>query len=375
MDVFDNLAVRFVVQHAAHEGAFDLEELGAEKIQEVIGRVSAAEIIEREFASQAPQRLDVGKQGIGNRDVFAFSDLDDDRLARLAGRTDELLELRDKTAVIERAWIQVEEQAVAGGSEPQRMRDDVQVYLTRKPEFLGDSDEITSLDCCPSVLHACQSFIGDRFAGADVAYRLERWHEMTLFQGISQLESLAEDRHERAADVRRQDFDTVAPPALAVIKRDIRRTDQILGLLAVGGGFRHADAALKLYMANRQVDVGTIDCGVQFFGDAGGVADGGILQHHGKFITCQPRDVVIAPDGFLQQTGNSPQRIIPRRMAVGVIDELESVKVDDQQADRLFSRQVFGKDGFKLGVKVAPVVEAGQRVGDRKVIQVVLVLG
>jgi len=53
----------------------DLDVLGTEQVEEVVGGVAAAEIVECQFAAEVAQGLDVVEQRIGDGDVFAFRDL------------------------------------------------------------------------------------------------------------------------------------------------------------------------------------------------------------------------------------------------------------------------------------------------------------
>ena len=114
---------------------------------------------------------------------------------------------------------------------------------------------------------------------------------------------------------------------------------------------------------------------MQFLGDARGVLDIGILEHHGEFIARQTGDVVVAPDLLLQQLRGGAQHLVAERVAVSVVDEFETVEIDQQQAHRQIFRQVVGEDHLELTVEMSAVVQAGQRIGDGQMIELVLIFG
>src|SRR3972149_540153 len=86
MNVPDDLAIGLITQHAAHERPFNLEVIRPELVEEVIGGITAAEIVERQFAAEGAQGLDVLMQAIAQRNGFAFGDFDRNRTSFLAGR-------------------------------------------------------------------------------------------------------------------------------------------------------------------------------------------------------------------------------------------------------------------------------------------------
>jgi hypothetical protein len=139
--------------------------------------------------------------------------------------------------------------------------------------------------------------------------------------------------------------------AFGVVERHVGCAHQRLRVAAVYRRGRHADAALELNVPDRQIDAGRIDGVVQRVGNFGRVVQTGVHEHQGKFVTGETRDVVVSSRACTQQAGNGAQRLVAGRMAVGVIDELEAIHVDDQQAHRLALRQQVGEDHFELDVE------------------------
>src|SRR3954454_19839108 len=56
-----------------------------------------------------------------------------------------------------------------------------------------------------------------------------------------------------------------------------------------------------------------------------------ILQQHGELITAEAGQGVLGPEAPLQTLAHPHQEDIPRFMAQGVVDDLEVVKVHEQQ--------------------------------------------
>ncbi|MCP1543260.1 hypothetical protein J2W80_003071 [Methylorubrum extorquens] len=53
-------------------------------------------------------------------------------------------------------------------------------------------------------------------------------------------------------------------------------------------------------------------------------------------------------------------------MAIGVVDQLEAVDVEEQAGESLLLQGRLTEDRPEMAVEVAPVVQAGQVVGDRE---------
>ena len=64
--------------------------------------------------------------------------------------------------------------------------------------------------------------------------------------------------------------------------------------------------------------------------------------------------------------GELPQDVVAGLMAVGVVDALEEIDVEDEQANLPVAGVGPGHQALEMGLQIAAVVEAGQRIGDRE---------
>ena len=63
-----------------------------------------------------------------------------------------------------------------------------------------------------------------------------------------------------------------------------------------------------------------------------GVAD--MREEHRELVAALAADDVLGPDRTDQPLGDPDEDLVPGRVAVGVVDPLEIVEVDEEQADR-----------------------------------------
>ena len=66
----------------------------------------------------------------------------------------------------------------------------------------------------------------------------------------------------------------------------------------------------------------------------GGAAVGQVAQQHGELVAAEPRERVAAPERAAQPLGDVAQQPVAVVVAERVVDLLEAVEVDQQQADR-----------------------------------------
>ena len=57
----------------------------------------------------------------------------------------------------------------------------------------------------------------------------------------------------------------------------------------------------------------------------------GLRHHHGEFFAAVSRRQIDASDGVLEHPGDRFEHFISHGMAVGVVDLLEEVEIDDGQ--------------------------------------------
>src|SRR5437773_2602426 len=121
----DDLVIRLVLHHAAHERSLDFQIIGTKLVEKIIRRVAAAEVIERELAAERAQLLDVLAQRFAQRNRFALGDFDRDRAAGFARGLEQGAEILDEAAIVERSQVYVQEQRLFGRRQGKRRADDV----------------------------------------------------------------------------------------------------------------------------------------------------------------------------------------------------------------------------------------------------------
>src|SRR4029079_10800430 len=91
---------------------------------------------------------------------------------------------------------------------------------------------------------------------------------------------------------------------------------------------------------------------------------GRVPQQHGELLAAVTgRDVVLA-DGADDRAGDRPQDLVADLVAVAVVEALELVDVDHQDANGVLGPATPGEQGAEL-VEIAPIREPGQGVRGR----------
>ena len=123
--------------------------------------------------------------------------------------------------------------------------------------------------------------------------------------------------------------------ALGVVHRDVRAADQRADVRPVVGRQRDADAraeldgdAADLERALERVEQPERELGR-------GAAVGQVAQQHGELVAAEPGQGVAAAQRLAQPGGDLPQQRVALVVAQRVVDLLEAVEVDQQQADEL----------------------------------------
>ena len=101
--------------------------------------------------------------------------------------------------------------------------------------------------------------------------------------------------------------------------------------------------------------------------------DVGVRQDDRELVATEARDRVGASRLALQDGGGPRDRVVPDGVAVGVVDVLEVVEVDDQQRRGLVVARDVVPDPLELLLEPAPVEEPRQRVVVGQVLQLALV--
>ena len=95
-----------------------------------------------------------------------------------------------------------------------------------------------------------------------------------------------------------------------------------------------------------------------------------VFGQHGELVATQPRHHVLGPQMLLDAPRHLDQKVVAHRMAQAVVDELEAVKVQKDQAELAPLRQLAARELLRQTVvKAAPIGQAGQAVVEGDVLQ------
>src|SRR6056297_198980 len=103
----------------------------------------------------------------------------------------------------------------------------------------------------------------------------------------------------------------------------------------------------------------TTDSGTQPFSNLESSCPVGIFQQNSKLLATDPGRKIHASDLLAQLPGNLFDHLIPKRMAIAVVDLLEQIDVTDNQAERAVSSQRPLIHGRKTPLKRPPVGDPG----------------
>ena len=96
-------------------------------------------------------------------------------------------------------------------------------------------------------------------------------------------------------------------------------------------------------------------------------------QQHREFLAAEPRRAIA---GTLDRVGDADrdadQHLVAGLVAIVVVVGFEMVGVDHQQRDRRLAAHRAPPFGIDLGIEPAPVLQAGERVGGRQFLELVL---
>ena len=104
----------------------------------------------------------------------------------------------------------------------------------------------------------------------------------------------------------------------------------------------------------------------QRLGDAHRVVRRAVFQQHAEFVAAEPRERVAFAELALEQQADLAQELVARRVAAGIVDLLEAVKIQIEHrrgADR--ARRALAERRLQPVLELAPVGEPGQRIVPR----------
>jgi hypothetical protein len=91
-------------------------------------------------------------------------------------------------------------------------------------------------------------------------------------------------------------------------------------------------------------------------------------QNDGEFVSTQAGASIGGAATSLQHLGGDLQRVIAGLMSMPIVDQLEVVQIDDEEGNRAVAQCAV--DLLVQGlVEFAPVIQAGEWIGDGQIVQ------
>ena len=232
-----------------------------------------------------------------------------------------------------------------------------------QPVRLGDRDEVVGRDHAAGRMAPAQQRLeaGDATAG-NVDQRLVMDLELAFGQRAAQIGFELPSLQGGALQVLLEEAMAASPLRLRLVEREVGVLGQFVGVGAVGGEQRDADAGADRHFDS--VDRIRLRQGLDHprRRRVDRVRRGDRVEDDGEFVAAEPRREVAFAERVAQALRRHAQQPVAGRMAVGVVDVLELVEVD--AADR--QPPPVGAAGLdrarQAGAEVGAVAQAGQRV-------------
>jgi hypothetical protein len=174
-------------------------------------------------------------------------------------------------------------------------------------------------------------------------------------------------RLRRGLHLRQEEAGTITPGDLGLRQRGLRRPDKVIGVIAVPGEQRDADADTELNLSAIHLErdrqhptqvVGLMASAVR--DDRHGITE--FRQDHDETIAIQTAEIVKAADEVAEATGDQAQESVTGTASEGVVQQLEAIDIHQQQGTAVTGLQV-PSDGELQSIRNQPAVrQGGQRV-------------
>ncbi len=127
------------------------------------------------------------------------------------------------------------------------------------------------------------------------------------------------------------DIDAVAAALLGAVAGHVGHAQQVLGRLHFAAYVHEADAQPRAQHLLAPMNVQGLGSLAQLFGNAQGGLGRTVLQKNAELVAAEAGKGVRLAQVVQQQTADLAQHFVARRMAAGLVDELELVQVHVQQ--------------------------------------------
>ena len=215
------------------------------------------------------------------------------------------------------------------------------------------------------MIPAHQRFEGDDHVFGNIADRLVIDFEFPALQRRTQVEFQQPPRLRARVHAGLEEAVGAAAVFLGAVERKIGLLQQFVGVLAVFGRQRNADAdADDELMTGNLVGRGNLlDHLAGEHGGGGRLAIAAEL-HDREFVAAQSRDRVVFGDALAETPGDLLQQRVADRMAQQIVDVLEVVEVEAEHRN-LIAAPDEPQGLFELFAEQRPVRQIGQRIMTR----------
>ena len=317
------------------ERAVDLDDVDRQEREVAQRGVADPEVVDRDPHAEVTQSLD-GRLGDLDLEERRLRDLDHQALRSQAAGFEALAEAGDDVRADELARGQVDADPrtadrrapVSGG--PARLVDDPVRQRGDEPARLGDRDELAGRDE-PSVAHpANERLVADRLAGREVDDRLVVEPEVAGGDPGGEIGAELELRVRGLVHGRLVDLHAALAVTLGEVHRDVGVAHEFVSGLVVGRGHGHADAGVRDELVPRDVER-FAERRQHALGDAD--RDERVRacrQGDDELVAAEAGRHVAVADRPPESLADRDQEAVAGLVAVGVVDGLEVVEVDEQ---------------------------------------------
>ncbi|MEZ5182317.1 MAG: hypothetical protein R2702_10650 [Acidimicrobiales bacterium] len=372
--------------HRLGEGPVDLQHVDRQGPQVVERRVPGAEVVDGHPDAERAELLEDVDVGRPDVDRHALGDLEHEELRGQPGGGEHPADLLHQVGVLELAARQVDVQLEVGRHLalgppvrrlPRRHLEDRHPDVADHAGLLGQLDERgRAHQAAHRVVPAQEGLEGDDPAGHQVDDRLVVAEELVLPDGLAQVLAELEALEGTDAHLALELPERRLPRALRRVQRDVRVGEQVGPRAGPGGiGGRHADAGPG-------EDLATVEGEghVERLEDPGGhvgrvLAALHLLEEDAELVAAEPSHGVAGADAAAQAGGHGREEAVAGRVAERVVHRLEVVEVDEQHGGEVARAPAALQGVLDPVAEEATVREAGERVVEGLVAELLLPRG
>ena len=195
--------------------------------------------------------------------------------------------------------------------------------------------------------------------GVEVHDRLVLDHDLAALDRRGQLLLEIVAAEHRGCHRRIEEREAALARRLRLVHRQVGLADQLVGV-ARAAAVGDADAQMNADQLVAGVH-GRRERSQHPLGDRAGFRDRVVdaRQHHRELVAAQPRDDVLRAHGMPEPAGHGDEQRVADGVAERVVDDLEVVEVDEQDAERLRAGRELGAQALH---EQQPVGQLGERV-------------